>query len=473
MSEENKMNELLEDFEFVNIHPGKKIKGKVISVDKDRALINFGYKSDGVIKKEEFSLENIDDLTEKIEVGDEVAANVVANEDDDGNVTLSRKGIEIEEKWEEIEELYKTKEDVEVKVFSVNKSGCEIKLKGFNGFIPRSHLSVDRNADPQDFVNKEIKARIIEAKKTNRRNRLILSPKVIELEEKREKEREAWESIEVGKEYTGTVNKIKNFGAFVEIEGIEGLLHINEISWVRIGHPKDVLAEGEEITVKVLSKDIEKRRMSLSLKATVKRPWEKFVENFKIGEVVEGKIVNLTDFGAFVEIDNVQGLLHVSDISWEMVVKPSDKLNEGDTIKVKILNIDDKRERLSLGVKQLTEDPFVKFTKNLKKYDIIKGKIKSMTVEGVVVEFDDQFESFIPIKKVSREKLRTPADKFEKDQEVECKILGFDNRKKKLDVTMITEKPEKKNSKQNNQVSYTLGDDNITIGDLLKKDKEE
>jgi ribosomal protein S1 len=473
MSEENKMNELLEDFEFVNIHPGKKIKGKVISVDKDRALINFGYKSDGVIKKEEFSLENIDDLTEEIEVGDEVTANVIANEDDDGNVTLSRKGIEIEEKWEEIEELYKNKEDVEVRVFSANKSGCEIKLKGFNGFIPRSHLSVDRNADPQDFVNKEIKARIIEAKKTNRRNRLILSPKVIELEEKREQEKEAWENIEVGKEYTGTVNKIKNFGAFVEIEGIEGLLHINEISWVRIGHPKDVLTEGEEITVKVLSKDIEKRRMSLSLKATVKRPWEKFVENYKVGEVVEGKIVNLTDFGAFVEIDDVQGLLHVSDISWEMVEKPSDELNEGDTIEVKILNIDDKRERLSLGVKQLTEDPFVKFTKNLKKYDIIKGKIKSMTVEGIVVEFDDQFESFVPIKKVSRERLRTPADKFEKDQEVECKILGFDNRKKKLDVTMITEKPEKKNPKQDDQVSYTLGDDNITIGDLLKKDKEE
>ena len=473
MSEENKMNELLEDFEFVNIHPGKKIKGKVISVDKDKALINFGYKSDGVIKKDEFSLENIDDLTEEIEVGDEITANVIANEDDDGNVRLSRKGIEVEEKWEEIEELYNNKEDVEVKVFSVNKSGCEVKLKGFNGFIPRSHLSIDRNADPQDYINKEIKARIIEAKKTNRRNRLILSPKVIELEEKRIKDKEAWESIEVGKEYTGTVNKIKNFGAFVEIEGIEGLLHINEISWVRIGHPKDVLTEGDEITVKVLSKDIEKRRMSLSLKATVKRPWEKFVEKYNTGDVVEGKIVNLTDFGAFVEIDDVQGLLHVSDISWEMVEKPSDELNEGDTIEVKILNIDDKRERLSLGVKQLTEDPFVEFTKNLKKYDIVKGKIKSMTVEGIVVEFDDQFESFVPIRQVSRERLRTPADKFEKGQEVECKILGFDKRKKKLDVTMITEKPEKKNPKQNDQVSYTLGDDNITIGDLLKKDKEE
>jgi ribosomal protein S1 len=473
MSEENKMNELLEDFEFVNIHPGKKIKGKVISVDEGKALINFGYKSDGVLRKEDYSLEEVEDLRDEIEVGDEIAANVVANEDDDGNVRLSRKGIEVEEKWEEIEELYKNKEDVTVKVFSVNKSGCEIKLKGFNGFIPRSHLSIDRSTDPKDFLNEEVTARIIEAKKTNRRNRLILSRKVIELEEKRARDKEAWEGIEVGKEYTGTVNKIKNFGAFVEIEGIEGLLHINEISWVRIGHPKDVLTEGEEITVKVLSKDIEKRRMSLSLKATVKRPWEKFVDNYNVGDVIEGKIVNLTDFGAFVEIDDVQGLLHVSDISWDMVEKPADELNEGETIKVKILNIDNKRERLSLGVKQLTEDPFVKFTKNLKKYDIIKGKIKSMTVEGIVVEFNEEFESFVPMKKVSRERLRTPAEKFENGQEVECKILGFDNRKKQLDVTMITEKPEKKSPKQDDQVSYTLGDDNITIGDLLKQDKEE
>ncbi|MDW7667589.1 MAG: S1 RNA-binding domain-containing protein [Bacillota bacterium] len=473
MSEENKMNELLEDFEFVNIHPGKKIKGKVISVDKEKALINFGYKSDGVLKKEEYSLENVEDLTEELEIGDEIAANVIANEDDDGNVRLSRKGIEVEEKWEEIEELYNKKEDVTVKVFSVNKSGCEVKLKGFNGFIPRSHLSTDRSTDPKDFLNKELTARIIEAKKTNRRNRLILSRKVIELEEKREQEKEAWESIEVGKEYTGTVNKIKNFGAFVEVEGIEGLLHINEISWVRIGHPKDVISEGDEITVKVLSKDIEKRRMSLSLKATVKRPWEKFVEKYNVGEVVEGKIVNLTDFGAFVEIDDVQGLLHVSDISWDMVEKPSDVLKEGDTLEVKILNIDNKRERLSLGVKQLTEDPFVEFTKNLKKYDMIKGKVKSMSVEGIVVEFDDQFESFVPMKKITRERLRTPAEKFENGQEVECKILGFDNRKKQLEVTMITERPENKNPKQNDQVSYTLGDDNITIGDLLKKDKEE
>jgi len=353
MSEENKMNELLEDFEFVNIHPGKKIKGKVISVDEGKALINFGYKSDGVLRKEDYSLEEVEDLRDEIEVGDEIAANVVTNEDDDGNVRLSRKGIEVEEKWEEIEELYKNKEDVTVKVFSVNKSGCEIKLKGFNGFIPRSHLSIDRSTDPKDFLNEEVTARIIEAKKTNRRNRLILSRKVIELEEKRTRDKEAWESIEVGKEYTGTVNKIKNFGAFVEIEGIEGLLHINEISWVRIGHPKDVLTEGEEITVKVLSKDIEKRRMSLSLKATVKRPWEKFVENYNVGDVIEGKIVNLTDFGAFVEIDDVQGLLHVSDISWDMVEKPADELNEGETIKVKILNIDNKRERLSLELNSL------------------------------------------------------------------------------------------------------------------------
>jgi ribosomal protein S1 len=305
----------------------------------------------------------------------------------------------------------------------------------------------------------------------NNRNKLIFSRKVLEIEEAKLKEQEAWETLDLKEVYEGKVNRVVDFGAFVEVNGIEGLLHINEISWNRIKHPSDVLKEGDIISVKVLKKDLERKRVSLSLKATLRRPFELFTENYKAGDIVTGTVVSLTDFGAFVEIDKVQGLLHVSDISWDMVKHPQDVLKVGQEIEVKILAIDSKKERLSLGAKQLSEDPFVKYTKNLKRFDIVKGKVTSMTTEGVVVELADEIEGFVPTKLVSKDKLRTPAQILEKDQEVECKITDINRKSKTIKLTMIieNENEDKQDNRVENLSSYTLGDDNFTIGDLFTK----
>jgi|LGOV01.1.fsa_nt_gb ribosomal protein S1 len=471
MSEKNEMQELLENFEFVKIYPGKKIKGTVILVNPDSALVNFGYKSDGIIEKENYTHEKIEDLSTILNVGDEIEAIVVNSTGDDGNVVLSRKQFEQEEKWNDVVALFEKGEKIEITVGKTNEKGAIVYLKGFSGFIPRSHLSKNRNVEPEDFAGKTMEVEIIEAKMKNGKNKLIFSRKKIELDEARIVEQAAWEALEVKENYDGKVNRLADFGAFVEINGIEGLLHINEISWNRIKHPSEVLTIGDLVQVKVLKKDVEKRRMSLSLKANLQKPFEIFDENNTVDEIVSGKIVSLTNFGAFVQVENVQGLLHVSDISWDKVNLPEDVLNVGDEIQVKILKIDVKNEKLSLGMKQLSEDPFAKYTKDKKRFDIVKGTVKSMTVEGAVIQLGEEIDGFVPLNKVSKDKLRTPAQILEKDQEVECKIIDINRKNKTIKLSMIIETEaevkEKKSSKD--AVSYTLGDDNFTIGDLFKK----
>ncbi|SHI70532.1 small subunit ribosomal protein S1 [Dethiosulfatibacter aminovorans DSM 17477] len=471
MSEKNEMQELLENFEFVKIYPGKKIKGTVILVNPDSALVNFGYKSDGIIEKENYTLEKVEDLSTILNVGDEIEAVVVSSTSDDGNVVLSRRQFEQESKWNEVVELFEKGEKIEITVGKTNEKGAIANFKGFSGFIPRSHLSKDRNVEPADFAGKTMEVEIIEAKMKNGKNKLIFSRKKIELDEARKVEQAAWEALEIKETYEGKVNRLADFGAFVEINGIEGLLHINEISWNRIKHPSDVLSIGDLVQVKVLKKDVEKRRMSLSLKANLQKPFEIFDENNKVDDIVTGKIVSLTNFGAFVQVENVQGLLHVSDISWDKVNLPEDVLNVGDEIQVKILKIDVKNERLSLGMKQLSEDPFAKYTKDKKRFDIVSGTVKSMTVEGAVIQLDDEIDGFVPLNKVSKDKLRTPAQVLEKDQEVECKIIDINRKNKTIKLSMIieTEAETKEKTSSKDVVSYTLGDDSFTIGDLFKK----
>jgi ribosomal protein S1 len=473
MSEKNQMHEFLENYEVIKIFPGKQIKGTIITVESDKALVNFGYKSDGVLLKENYTTDNIEDLRTVLNVGDEIEAAVISNSDDDGNVLLSRKQFEEQDNWNEILELQKNDTVITITIKSANEKGAIANLKGYSGFVPASHLSIEKNIDPKDYIGKKMDVKIIEAKIKNNKTKLIFSRKAIELEMAKANEAKAWDSIEVKEVYEGKVNRLADFGAFVEINGVEGLLHINEISWNRIKHPSEVLKEGDFVSVKVLKKDTEKKRMSLSLKSTIKRPFELFTETYKQDDIVTGKVVSLTDFGAFVEIDNVQGLLHVSDISWDMVKHPQDVLKIDDEIEVKILKIDSSKERLSLGMKQLSEDPFMKYTKNLKRFDTVVGTVKSMSVEGVTVQLADEIEGFVPINKVSKDKLRTPAQILEKDQEVQCKVTDINRRSKSIKLSMIVEneKEENKSNHEEQLVSYKLGDDNFTIGDLFNNKK--
>lgn len=350
-------NEMLEAIEksFTKIHKGEIIKGRVIFVTDDEVMVNINYKSDGIINREELSSDSSLSPKELFQEGDEIDVYVLRVDDGEGNVVLSTKRVEEVKNWDEVEEIFENQEIVEVKVLRVVKGGLIALINNINGFIPASHISVDFITDLEQFKDKTLKVRVIDFNRQKRR--VILSRKVVEEEELEKKREELWNSLEVGSLVEGTVQRLTDFGAFVDLGGVDGLIHISDLSWYRVKHPSEVVQAGDKVEVKVLDFSQERNRISLGLKQTVKEPWVVFLENANVGDVVEGKVVNLLDFGAFIRLkEGVDGLLHVSQISREHVDKPSDVLNIGDQVTVEIIDINEEDRRISLSKRALEEE---------------------------------------------------------------------------------------------------------------------
>jgi 4-hydroxy-3-methylbut-2-enyl diphosphate reductase len=350
-------NEIMEAIEntLVRMHRGDIVKGKVIYVTDNEIMVNINYKSDGIITKEELS--NDPDINPKdlFKEGDEIEVYIVRLDDGEGNVVLSTKRLEVIKSWEELEEAYENKEELECKVLTNVKGGLSVLVKGIHGFIPASQISVTYVDDLSAYKGKKLIAKIIDFDKN--RKRIVLSSKIVE-REKLEKKREIlWETLEIGKVIDGKVERLTDFGAFVDIGGLDGLIHISDLSWYRINHPSEIVKAGEKIQVKILDFDKNKNRISLGLKQILPKPWEVFLEKRKIGDIVSGKVVNILDFGAFVRLEEgVDGLVHVSQISTEHVDKPSDRLKLGQEISVKIIDINEDEQRISLSMKAIKED---------------------------------------------------------------------------------------------------------------------
>lgn len=464
------MSELFEDYGVSKIRTGDLVKGTVISVTPDAISINLNYKSDGILTRDEYSYEFIDDLTKVVKEGDEIEAHVVKLGDQDGNVVLTRKNIEEDKVWEKFEQMKADKTVIETKIVEASEFGLFGKVNGIKGFIPKNQISSKRNIDTSEYVGKTIKVNVLDTKNRKGRKQLVLTARQIEKLEKAAKEKEAWETIKENEIYDGVVKNLQDYGAFVDINGIDGLLHINEISWNRIKHPSEVLSIGDKIKVKVKSIDLENKKLSLSYKATVKSPLTVFCEEHKVGDVVTGKVSRVADFGAFINIDGIDCLLHIKDVSWFRTEKITDAVNVGDEVTVKILTINKKEKKVSLGMKQLVDHPFDKFTKDLSVNDIIPVKISRILLEGVYVHANDDIECFVPIAKVSSEKLRTPAQVVKIGETKDAKITNIDRKGKKLDLTFILEEKEDDEfSNSNGPVSYSTGnDEQFTIGDRIK-----
>jgi (E)-4-hydroxy-3-methyl-but-2-enyl pyrophosphate reductase len=351
------MHDLLENYGGVaDIRTGDKVKGTVIYVSPDAVSVNINYKSDGIITREEFSLTEVSDLREEVKEGDEIEALVAKISDQDGNVVLTRKPLEEQKIWDELEQLRIKGEIAEVPIIEASQHGIYGVLKGIKGFIPRNQISINRNVDPSEYVGKNIKVKILETKNKKGRRQLVLTSRAVEKLEKEAKEKEAWENIQEGEIYEGTVKNLQDYGAFVEVNGIDGLLHINEIAWTRIKHPSEVLKSGDKINVKIKSVDKENQRLSLSYKATVKSPWAKFLDKYQKGDIVTGVVTRIVDFGAFVKVDDIECLLHIKDLDWARTEKVTDVLKEGQEVTAKILSISRKDRKVGLGLKQLTEE---------------------------------------------------------------------------------------------------------------------
>ncbi len=469
-SEENagSMHELLENYGGVSyIRTGERVKGTVIYVSPEAISVNINYKSDGIITRDEYSLEEVADLTKVVKEGDEIEAQVSRISDQDGNVVLTRKPLEEHKIWDELEKLKNDGTVIETTIIEASQYGIYGKVKGIKGFIPRNQISIKRNVETSEYVGKVLKVNVLETKNNKGRRQLVLTARAVERQEKEVKDSEAWENIKEGEIYEGIVKNIQDYGAFVEINGIDGLLHINEIAWTRIKHPSEVLKTGDKISVKVKSVDKENRKLSLSYKATVKSPWSLFLDKHQKGDVVTGKVVRIVDFGAFVDVDGIECLLHIKDLDWARTEKVTDVLQEGQEVTAKILNITRKDRKVSLGLKQLTEHPFDVYAKNIKKDDIISVEITRILLDGVHVNVNGNIDCFIPIAKVSTDKLRTPAQVVKVGEIKDAKVIGIDMKTKTLSLTFILEDKGDEFSNNDNMASYKPEETNFTIGESI------
>lgn len=338
---------------MVLVEDGQIVEGTVMRVDRDEALIDIGYKSEGVIPARELSIRNDIDPSEVVAVGEIVEALVITREDKDGRLVLSKKRAQYERAWNRIEEIKESGGMVKGPVIEVVKGGLIVDI-GLRGFLPASLVELRRVRDLQPYVNRELEAKIIELDKN--RNNVVLSRRAW-LEEAQRELREAFlDNLKPGEVRRGTVSSVVNFGAFVDLGGMDGLVHVSELSWKHVDHPSSVVTVGDELEVQVLEVDLDRERISLSLKATQQDPWQDFAASHRVGELVYGRITKLVPFGAFVQVgDGIEGLVHISEMSAHHVELPEQVVTPSEELWVKIIDLDLKRRRISLSIKQAAE----------------------------------------------------------------------------------------------------------------------
>lgn len=338
------------DLDTVSV--GDIIKGTVVKLEEKQAFVDIGLKSEGIIPISEISSLHIEHPSDVLKEGEELTLKVKKVEDDD--IILSKKAVEAERAWAELEEKYKNDEIIETEVKEIVKGGLVVDV-GLRGFIPASLVETYYVEDFSEYKNKQLKVKIIDLDKEQ--NRVILSHRAVVEEEMEEKKKEVLRSLEVGQVLEGTVQRITNFGAFVDVGGVDGLVHISELAHEHVENTSDVVSEGETISVEVLSIDLDTERISLSRKNTLPGPWSRIEERISKGDIVEGTVRRLVEFGAFIEIEpGVEGLVHISQIANRHIATPHEVLKEGDKIKVKVLDVSEENKRMSLSIKDLEEN---------------------------------------------------------------------------------------------------------------------
>jgi small subunit ribosomal protein S1 len=339
------------DATIVPFEEGDVVTGKVVRIDKDEVLVDIGYKSEGVIPSGELSIRKSVDTSEEVELGEEVDALVLTKEDQDGRLILSKKRARFERAWRRIEAAAESGEPVIGAVIEVVKGGLIIDL-GVRGFLPASLVDIRRVPNLDEYLGQNIQCKVIELNRS--RNNVVLSRRAVLEEERKEQRQAILERLQPGLIIEGQISNIVDFGAFVDLDGIDGLIHISELSWSHVNHPSEILSIGDTVQVKVLDIDRDRQRISLGLKQTQEDPWQRVVDTYNVGDELEGTVTKVVAFGAFVEIlEGVEGLVHISELAQQHVENPREIVQPGDEVKVKILEIDSERRRLSLSIKRV------------------------------------------------------------------------------------------------------------------------
>ena len=401
-------------------------------------LIDIGFKSEGIIDRSEFTDESLP------AIGDQVEVYLEYLEDSSGNTILSKEKADFMLRWQNLREAYDNEEIITGKIIRRIKGGMIVDLGVVQAFLPGSQLDVRPITDFDLYLDKEIDLRIVKLNES--RKNIVVSHKLI-IEESLLEQREAlFKEIEIGSIMDGRVKNITDFGVFVDLGGIDGLLHITDLSWGRVNHPSEMIELNDEITVKVIEYDAERKRVSLGLKQLTPHPWDEVEIKYPIGETVEGTVVSLTNYGAFIEIEpGVEGLIHVSEISWTRHIKnPSEEYSMGDKVEAKVISIDSEERKISLGVKQLTPDPWDEIEKEFEIGKIYSGKVQNLTQFGAFVELKEGIDGLIHISDLSWTKVvRHAKNIIEKDQEMDVIVLEIsrENRKISLGLKQLEDDP--------------------------------
>jgi small subunit ribosomal protein S1 len=419
------------DESFRNMAEGEVVKGTVLKVTDTHVVVDVGYKSEGLIPVHEF-LDETGNIT--VQQGDMVDVLLERTEDREGHIVLSREKAEKMKIWDEVEKAYADKKVVIGRVIERIKGGLAVDI-GVRAFLPGSQIDVRPVRNLDALRGQELRMRVIKVNK--KRGNIVLSRKALLEEENAEKKKTTLETLAEGKVLRGTVKNITDYGAFIDLGGIDGLLHITDMSWGRVGHPSELFKVNDEVDVIVLKYDPATERVSLGHKQLVQDPWATVQDRYPVGARMSGKVVSLTDYGAFVELEpGVEGLIHVSEMSWSKRVKhPSKILNVGDTVEAMVLGVDPAARRISLGLKQVESNPWNELTEKYPVGTKIKGKVRNLTEFGAFVEVEEDIDGLIHISDMSWSKrIKHPSEVLKKGDVVEAMVLSIDAENQRLSL---------------------------------------
>jgi len=436
---------------------GSIVKGRILEVRPREVLVDIGYKSEGVISLAEF------EDVENLEVGDEVDVLLERLENDEGMVVLSKEKAAYRQNWNKIAGVFQQDGLIKGKVKSVVKGGLMVNI-GVEAFLPASQIDIVPPKDLQQFVGNTYDFKIVKIN-DDRRN-VVLSRRELIEQERSEKRQKFMDGVNVGDRVTGTVKNLTDFGAFIDLDGMDGLLHITDMTWGRLGHPSELVKVGQQLEVQVLDINKEKERVSLGLKQTQKNPWDQIEERFPAGQKVKGKITNLVPYGAFVELEEgVEGLIHVSELSWtKRIMRPSDILTVGQEVEAVVLGVNKEEQKISLGLRQLEPNPWDEIEKKFTIGSRVKGTIRNMTAYGAFVELDEGIDGMIHVSDLSwTRKINHPSEVFKKSDEVEAEVIDIDktNQRISLGIKQLSDDPWK-----NIDQKYKIGD--LVKGNVTK-----
>ncbi len=422
--------EALYEETFRNFEEGTIIDGRIVTISKEKVVVDIGYKSEGIIPADQFSGEELQNL----KVDDRLQVYIEEREDAEGNLILSKEKADKMKVWEELEKAYKDEKVVDGRIVSRIKGGMMVDI-GVKAFLPGSQIDLHPVRDLDSLVGKTFPVKII--KINHRRGNVVVSRRVL-LEETRDRKRQTTlATLKEGQLIQGTVKNITEYGAFIDLGGIDGLLHITDMSWGRVGHPSDLFVIGDKVEVMVLKYDRETGRISLGVKQKSSDPWTNVATKYPVGSRVRGKVVSLTDYGAFVELEpGVEGLVHVSEMSWTHEVRhPSRLVSVGDQIEAAVLNVDPNNRKISLGMKQTAPNPWDMVEAKYPVGTRIEGKVKSLTDFGAFVGLDEGIDGLIHISDMSWTKhIKHPSELFKKGQKVDAVVLRIDKEKERLSL---------------------------------------